>query len=122
MKTLAKFFLNADLLKHSGIHASCSRIQQLFSSSSDPKKRTCCILKSFFFPKETISTFKCGWYAWWRRQNGRKNAEIPSVAVIGGRLKIKIVLYSEVAVLHATEVNWVEAWTYVICFWSFQYR
>ena len=33
----------------------------------------------------------------------RKNAEITPVAFIGGRLKIKMELCSELAVLHATE-------------------
>jgi len=33
------------------------------------------------------------------------NAEIPPVALLGGRLKSKTVFYSKLAVLDATEVN-----------------
>jgi len=38
-----------------------------------------------------------------KHENDRKNAEIPPVAFIDGRLMIKMVFYSKLAVLHATE-------------------
>jgi len=81
--------------------------QQLFSSSSDPKKRNCCILKCFYLveKKHNCPKKNVGGTHTKDTKNADQNAGIPPEALIGGRLNIKMVLWSKLVVSRATEAN-----------------
>jgi len=78
--------------------------QQLFLSSSDLKTQTC-TSKNICFKTKHIFPQKMSEVRIIKTLKRQENTEIPPVALIGGRLKIKIMFCSERVVPNTTEVN-----------------
>jgi len=83
-----------------------------------PKKQTCCtIVRNIFFSRTNTFSFKTVCEVLIIKTPKRQqNAEIPPLAFIGIRLKIKNVLRSNLVVLHATEINYVQIMVMVMVY------